>query len=188
MRERLLFLASALRHPHIVSSLVPTSPGAAHFIAKAVADPSKRQTIVELGAGSGPITRALLKKGRMHPESTLVVIELLPELAAFLRATVRDPRCIIMNGDARDMARMLGEHGIASVNAVISGIPFSRLPSEISRTIVQQMDDLLAPNGEVIAYQIRPTVRDALSTHFPRITMRWLPWNLPPLRLFTARR
>ena len=188
MRERLLFLASALRHPHIVSSVIPTIPGAARTIAKAAAVPSRRQTIVELGAGSGPITRALLKKGVMHPKSTLIVVEVLPELAAFLRRTVQDPRCTVIEGDACDISRMLAERGIRSVDAVISGIPFSALSSETSENIMRQVDALLTKDGTVAAYQVRPTVRPFLSAHFPSVTMRWLPWNLPPLRLFTARR
>lgn len=186
MREKLLFLRSALRHPQIVSWVSPTSAEAARRIANEAADSRRPQTVVELGAGSGAVTRALL--AALHPESRLVVIELLPELAAYLRATVTDARCSVAEGDARQLARMLAERGIGPVDAVVSGIPFSQIGAAAGADIARQLGKMVAPGGVVVAYQVRRNVCEVLAPQFPRQSARWLPWNLPPLRLVTARR
>lgn len=186
--EKLLFLRCALRHPQIVSWIAPTSPFTAGIIAKSVADPHVPQVIVELGAGSGAITRALLKRGVLHQKSTLIVIELLPALADFLRVSLKDSRCVVIKGDAKDLARMLDERGIRTVDAVVSGIPFSQLPTATGESIAKQIGGVLREDGIIAAYQVRPTVRHTLEPHFPNIEERWLPWNIPPLRLFVARR
>jgi len=185
MQGTLLFLASFLRNPAIVAGL-PTSRTAARKIIQPITDVSIPQTIVELGPGSGPITKELLHPGVLHEKSRLIVIELQPELAAYLRRNIQDPRCTVIDGDAANLHRILRRLGILQIDALISGIPFSYLPHAVGHSITEQAAFLLKPGGKIVAYQVRPRVLGLLSKTFGAVHDKWLPWNFPPLRVFTA--
>jgi phosphatidylethanolamine/phosphatidyl-N-methylethanolamine N-methyltransferase len=77
-RARFLFLRSLLVNPKCVGAVVPSSPRLSRFIASRI-DPGSTP-VLEIGAGTGAITRALLE-GAVDPKS-LFVIERDPELAA----------------------------------------------------------------------------------------------------------
>lgn len=188
MKAPLLFLAMFLKNPAAVSSVVPTSRWAARTIAATVADASRPQMIVELGTGTGAIATALARTGVLHPRSTVLLVELLPALAAYLRATVHDPRFRVVEGDARDLADILRRCGCTAVDAVVSGIPFSTIPRATGDNIIGQVWAHLRPGGTLTAYQVHPVVETRMATRFGNIAKKRLLWNIPPLSVFTAKK
>src|SRR3990167_4610617 len=77
-----LFLQNLMLHPRQVGAIWPSSTWLAETIAKqVVAD--KNHYIVELGAGTGVITDALLKKG--IPADKLIAIEYEPHFVKMLK-------------------------------------------------------------------------------------------------------
>src|SRR5271170_2896218 len=71
-RGRHHFIFAAMRSPFKIGSFLPSSRGLARAMASGV-DVSRPGAVVELGAGTGVVTHALLKIG-VAPEN-LVVIE-----------------------------------------------------------------------------------------------------------------
>ncbi|HEV2651320.1 MAG TPA: hypothetical protein VGU69_08680, partial [Rhizomicrobium sp.] len=61
-RENLQFLRRLVANPSGVSSVFPSIPALARAIAAQV-DPSIPGTVLELGPGTGAVTRALLARG-----------------------------------------------------------------------------------------------------------------------------
>src|SRR3977135_1255310 len=108
-----LFLKRWLRRPFAMGAVVPSG----RLLAEAMADTTKAVLagrpgyIVELGAGTGEVTKALLAAG-IAPER-LALVERDPELARFLRRHFPGPR--IIQGDAARLPRLLADHGVASV-------------------------------------------------------------------------
>ena len=88
--------------------------------------------VVELGAGTGEVTKALLAAG-VAPDR-LVLVERDPEFATFLRRHFTGPR--IVEGDAARLPRLLADHGIAPIAAVVSSLPLLSLPADVVNGIV----------------------------------------------------
>lgn len=71
----MILLPHLLRSPSLTGAVVPSSP----YLARAMSDAARGAgRIIELGAGSGPVTRAL---SRQFPHTPLTVVELQPSMA-----------------------------------------------------------------------------------------------------------
>lgn len=104
--------------------------------------------VVELGGGTGSITRALLERG-LTP-ARLVVVERDRTLAALLRT--RFPGVKVIRGDAAALVELLAPLEIGSVAAVVSSLPLLSLPKRACRAIIAASFALLGDEGWFIQY------------------------------------
>lgn len=132
-----LHLKKFLQQGRGIASLAPSSRRLADAACRGVS-PHHPQTIIELGAGLGPITA--LASRRMHPDSRLIAIERDPDFAAYAKRIA--PSAEIIVGDAVDIAGMLAERHIAAVDLVINGLPTPSLPTPVKRAIFEWMGSL----------------------------------------------
>lgn len=179
--ERWLFLRSFLAHPRRVGAVLPTS-------ARAVADMldmaqvDQASLVVELGAGTGSHTAALLE--RLAPEARLLVFEIDPGLASAVRVKLPDPRLQVVTGSAEDVADVLdGRHP----QIIVSTLPFTSLPAGIGRTILQRAAGELAPGGTMLVLQYSPLMAGKLSRVFASVRRQVCLLNVPPAFLFACR-
>ena len=150
-REWLLFLRRWLAHPLRVAALLPSPPVLGELIAQRVPDPGER-FILEVGAGTGAITRGLLRR---VPEEQLVIVELDEELCRWLRQ--RFPRAIVLCGDATELAHLLPERcRNGNIAAVISGIPIVQFTMAAKRAFVEQCFSLMGDDGGMFQYSYLP--------------------------------
>jgi phosphatidylethanolamine/phosphatidyl-N-methylethanolamine N-methyltransferase len=144
--------------------------------------------VVELGAGTGEVTKALLAAG--IPASRLALVERDPELATFLRRHFTEPQ--IIEGDAARLPRLLAQHGIASIAAVVSSLPLLSLPTDIVNGIVHGVFDALPRGAALIQFTYGPTppvpraLRQGLRLTGSRGRRIWR--NVPPAVVWTFRR
>lgn len=104
--------------------------------------------VLEIGAGTGAITQALLERA-VRPER-LFVIERDPELAAFLRQ--KFPGVRVRCGDAVHARRILSDQAVPYVQTVVSSLPLRNL-SPIERVAnVDAMLKSLSQGGQLIQY------------------------------------
>ncbi len=180
--DRAAFLLEFLRHPQQIGSVVPSSSYLEQRLVRA-ADPCNARTIVELGPGTGGTTRALLRA--MHPDARLLAIDLSPSFCDRLRARVRDRRLIVQRGSAEDIETFLRQARLPKADAVLSGIPFSTMPTALADRIAAAIAAVLAPGGRFVAYQVRGHVAAYATPHLgaPRRAWEWR--NIPPLRVYT---
>lgn len=185
-----LFLKRWLRRPFAIGAVVPSGRWLADAMARATLASLGRRggAVIELGAGTGEVTRALLANGL--PAERLVLVERDPEFATFLRRHFHGPRTV--EGDAARLPRLLEEHGIAPVATVVSSLPLLSLPADVVHGIVTGVFEALPRGGALIQFTYGPTppVPRALRQHFrligehgPRI---WR--NVPPAVVWTFRR
>src|SRR6185436_8362859 len=130
-----LFLKRWLRRPFAMGAVVPSGRLLAAAMARtALAEIDGRDGhVVELGAGTGEVTKALLAAG--IPGERLALVERDPQLSIFLRNHFRGPR--IIEGDAARLPKLLASHDVVSVAAVVSSLPLLTLPAEIVSGIVR---------------------------------------------------
>jgi phospholipid N-methyltransferase len=132
---------------------------------------------VEIGAGTGPVTRAILDRG-VPPERLVVVEKSLP-LAELLaeRFPGVDVRCC----GAEEMGAFVGD---TPVSAVVSSLPFRSLPVYTASAIMSEVDRVLSPGGLFIQFTYA-LVGDMpfIPPHFKKLRTRVVIRNIPPAKV-----
>ncbi len=182
LRDRVEFLRGFIRKPAQVGSIVPSSRLLEARINRCAAIAQAR-CVVELGPGTGGTTRAMLRA--MPGDARLLAIELDEDFHAHIAAAVRDPRLSLQLGSADQLAEHLKARKLPAPDAIVSGIPFSTMPREVSERIARTISRVLAPGGRFVAYQVRAHVADFLTPHLGAPVMQWEWVNVPPVRVFT---
>jgi len=182
--ERLEFFQGFLRCPRQIASVIPSSRFLERRVAR-LAALAGAQTVVELGPGTGGTTRALL--AAMPPQASLLSIEISPSFIATLQA-INDARLIVHHGNAERLADILQQHAWASVDAIVSGIPFSLLQPDGRRRVIDAIWSALTPGGRFIAYQICGRVQQLAQPLFGPAHIAVELRNFPPLRIYAWRK
>lgn len=178
----LAFLRGFLRNPAQVGSVIPSSPQLERRLVRC-ARVREARTVVELGPGTGGTTQALL--AAMPQAAVLLAIELDPDFFAGLRQSLDDPRLVLEQASAERLGDLLEEHGLPAPDAIVSGIPFSTMPAEVSERVAACIAKVLRPGGRFVAYQVRGHVADFMSPHLGPPGKQWEMMNVPPVRVFT---
>nr|WP_309084151.1 methyltransferase domain-containing protein [Chelativorans sp.] len=110
------FLRAWFSNPLRVSAIAPSSPALADLITCEIT--ARSAPVIELGAGTGVFTRALLRRG--VAERDLTIVELGADFVAMLRA--RFPEARVLSVDATRLGQ-LGLFEGRPVGAVVSGLP-----------------------------------------------------------------
>lgn len=181
----LAFLKGFLRNPRGVGSVWPSSRFLAQRVVDAGAAGSAR-TVVELGPGTGAVTRQLL--ANLPAEGRLVALEISAEFIELLEREISDPRLSLYHGPSTEIASALSEFGLDSADLVVSGIPFSTLEKPIARRTLEAVRAALAPGGRFVAYQLRDTVVTRARPIFGEPEAETELLNLPPMRVYTWHR
>lgn len=135
--------------------------------------------VVELGAGTGVVTEALLARG--IPPQRLIAIERSPALANLLRE--RFPEVRVVCGDAAELGTLLQDAGAEArrVN-VVSSLPLRSLPPSQVRAILGEIAQVLRAGGHWIQYTYALAQR-AVPLGFQRCSSAFVWRNLPPARV-----
>ena len=142
-----LLLICWLRKPLRIGGVVASGARLSRMMAVEV-DTASPGPVVELGGGTGAITRALLDAG--VPRERLIVLEREPELHRHLRE--RFPDLTVLEADAAQLTRSLRRLEIEAVGAVVSSLPMLSMPARLQRLILRQSFDLLGTDGAFIQY------------------------------------
>jgi phosphatidylethanolamine/phosphatidyl-N-methylethanolamine N-methyltransferase len=147
----LLFLRSLLNDPRKMGALAPSSPQLCRLMASRV-DPGQ-SSVLEIGAGTGAITRALLRRG-LRPER-LFIIERDPVLSDFLQTHF--PRVRICCGEAAHAPHILSGAGLGPVDTIVSSLPLRNLRQADQLEIFRAMISTLSGKGQIIQFTYGPT-------------------------------
>lgn len=173
-----LFTREILQNPRAMGAACPSSRKLSQALASFV--PLERPGfVVELGAGTGSITAALLAHG-VAPER-LILVERSPKLVEYLRKQF--PQASVVEGDASHLKELLGDKA-QHVSVVVSGLPLRAFPVTLVQSILKQIDLLLPKDGLFIqfTYDLRGKMPH-LPQHFRTVTHKFVWSNLPPARV-----
>ena len=186
MSDFSLFLGKFLRHGTAIASLAPSSPWLSRATVRNV-DWAKVSNLVELGAGTGPITKVIAEHAR--PDCRVVVLERDPDFARLLRDRFQDrPNFDVIEGDARDLAAMLADRGIPQVDHVISGLPVPSFPKDLQRDLFRVVGRILAPGGTYNQITEMPLVYwNFYRKFFDDVRFVFEPRNFPPAGAYFCR-
>jgi len=182
--ENLLFFKRVLKNPKALGAVTPSSLALANFICRHV-ESTPESYVVEIGAGTGRFTRALLRFGVAPAQ--LYVVEMDPELCKFL--TQHFPQVTVINGDARSLLDILPPHIVGKVSTVISGIPLVNLSQTVQTGIADACFAVLAEGGQMLQFTygpISPLSSRKLGLHKKRLGSVF--WNFPPAVIWAYKR
>jgi len=177
-----LFLRQLIRHPQDVVALSPSSADLARAMAAGLSSQTGR--VVEFGAGTGKLTRAILDRGVLPAD--LTVFELNPDFCAHLRGQF--PGVTVINRGAETAAEVCAP----GIGAVISGLPLLSMPNTVQKAILQGAFALLRGKAEFVQFTYGPRVpiadevRQTLGLVARRGEKVWN--NLPPARVYHVTR
>ena len=145
MSDFKLFLGKFLRQGTAIASVAPSSRWLSRLTVGNI-DWERARVVVELGAGTGPITRVLAEKA--PPGCRVVVLERDPDFARLLRGRFRDRDGFdVVEGDVRDLAGILGVLGIGQVDHIVSGLPVPSFPRDLQKSLFRVVGQVLRPEG-----------------------------------------
>ncbi len=173
--NKLLFLKRWAANPLQMGSIVPSSPTLCRNVARQMRV-SGDQFALELGAGTGVISRALLDAGL--PPEKLYVVEIVPDMAEHLRRVL--PGVNVIEGDARQLPSLLPEHVRGNIGSVVCGIPLVLLPVPEQRRFIDAME-AVAPGVGFLHYSYCVTSPLPYRKHaLDARRESWTPRNFPP--------
>lgn len=182
------FFRQWLREPRTIAALAPSGRELARHMAAAVGRDARR--VVELGGGTGVMTRALLERG-IAPEH-LLVIERNPALYAHLVA--RFPGVDVVLADALDLVSIVRQaqgqlpH---KVDAVTSSLGLLNMSRDDQRRLLVAAFTVLRPAGRFVQFTYAPRcpvsqeIRQELGLEARRDS--WSLLNLPPAFVYVLR-
>src|SRR5690606_1672718 len=133
-----------LARPSTIGAICPSSRSLAAKMASQV--PLDDGLVIELGAGTGVVTQALLNHG-VAPEN-LIVVELSPRFAQRLRQQFQHLE--VITGNAADLHQLIPAG--KKVSAIVSSLPLCSLPPPVTQTILTQWQPLLAGGGVAVQF------------------------------------
>lgn len=188
MKSFFMLLWAALKNPLQVSTVFETGDSAAEtLIADVPSMPSGM--IVELGVGTGAITKSLAAKLR-RPES-YVGLELNEDLIEFSKE--RFPKLRFVEDSAENFPTYLNGQ---RASAVISSLPWTLLPDGKMEEILQAVVKNLEPDGVFSTYMTLHVLKtpagkrfqELMQTLFLSVETKLVIDNLPPAKIFIARK
>jgi phosphatidylethanolamine/phosphatidyl-N-methylethanolamine N-methyltransferase len=179
-----VILRELLRTPRDIGALCPSSAALADEMARPFgASFLKSGCLIELGAGTGPVTEALLRRG--VPPSKLIVVEKSESLALCLRNRFRDVNVVCCS--AEDLG--LNTSGIGPVSAVVSSLPFRSLPHTVSVAIMSEAERVLSPGGLFVQFTYALFGKmPFIPKTFRKVSSKIILRNIPPAKVEVFRK
>lgn len=173
------FFEEFIKNWREVGSITPSSK----FLVKkmlATVDFKNSELLVELGAGSGIMTREILKQ--MNKSSKLVVFETNKDFYQELKK-IDDERMLVYNHSALKLREYLDEQ---LVDCIVSGIPLAVLPQSDKEVLLDLSYESLKKGGLYIQFQYSLESKRDLKKVFDSVEVDFTPLNIPPAFVFSC--
>jgi phosphatidylethanolamine/phosphatidyl-N-methylethanolamine N-methyltransferase len=159
LAENMLFFKKWLKSPVQLGSFAPISIKLANLTANQLT--IKEDTIiVEIGAGTGKLTRAILAKGVNVKK--LAVVEIDKTMCLFIKHSLQrlydsGAELKVIEGDACNLAELIPHEWISKVDYVVSNIPLFNMEDTIRKKIISAALGVLNPiSGSIVHVSCSP--------------------------------
>jgi phosphatidylethanolamine/phosphatidyl-N-methylethanolamine N-methyltransferase len=139
---------------------------------------------LELGPGTGVITNAILEHG--IEAARLTVIEYDSDFAQAIAARFHGVH--VIQGDAFDLGRTLGQRRDEAFAAIVSGIPLLNFPMPSRRAYVEALANRLQPDAPLIQFSYGMHAPVVPPSGFSVICAALVWANLPPARVWVYKK
>lgn len=181
MNKKFNFFKEAVKNYKTSGTVVPSS----RFLANQMLAPlnfKKAKVIVELGPGNGAITTCILEK--LQPETTLICFEI---NNAFYKELLKinHLQLVVLKKSATNIKEELNKLGFLQADYIISSLPLTILPKEVTNTILSESKSVLPKNGLFMQYQYSLTYFKKLKAVFGKnVSITFEALNFPPAFIY----
>lgn len=176
-KEHCLFIKKFFEDSKGIATLFPSSKALATAACKYITT-DKPQVIIEVGAGTGAMTRVALDK--IHPESTYVAVEKDPDLASYIAKYPKQPTHLLIC-DVANLKAELQKLKINSIDVMISCLPTFNLPESTRAALFECYGDLTHPNSVFCQQTIVPWYYlERYKKIFNKVEFKLVLRNIPP--------
>ncbi|MEP2703788.1 MAG: rRNA adenine N-6-methyltransferase family protein [Roseibium sp.] len=191
--DEVRFLKSWAQNPLRTGAVVSSSPELAARMASFLT-PRPHMKVVELGPGTGVVTKALLDEGFSNRHLNL--IEYSSDFCEHLKS--RYPGLPVLQGDAyalrdtlsQEAGFLSGESNAGHVlDGIVSSLPLLTRPEPIRQALLEEALQLLKPGAPFIqfSYGLLAPVKP-LQRGVSVFSSEWIWKNLPPARVWVYRK
>ena len=180
LTEKLTFLMKFIESPSQVGSITPSSRFLANNMLKFI-DWKTVRVIAELGAGTGAITKHIQEL--KHQDCKVAVFEKDEEMRDELSTLYPD---LLYFEDALRLFENVKSMGMESLDAVVSGLPFTLFKETVRERLLDGVLHSLKPNGVFVAFQYSLQMKKLLSRKFSRVEISFVPLNFPPAFVYVC--
>ncbi|MBL6853070.1 MAG: methyltransferase domain-containing protein [Alphaproteobacteria bacterium] len=183
MSDTLRFLGRLIARPVYTGAVAPSGPGLSRAMAAQV-PPNADGPILELGPGTGVVTAAMLARGIAADRITAVEYD--RDFAAMV--ATRYPDVHVINGDAFDLEKTLGDGPKTGFAAILSSMPLVNFPMALRQKLLADILERLRPGAPFIqfSYRLRAPVPPPAGVTVTQAAFILL--NVPPARVWVYRR
>jgi phosphatidylethanolamine/phosphatidyl-N-methylethanolamine N-methyltransferase len=181
--DQALFFQAWLSQPLSIGAVMPTRPPLARAMARAI---TSDRPVLELGGGTGSITRALVEFGVRH----LTVVERNPTFHRLL--SNRFPGFRVLCANAEDLDIILPPRELGEIGTVVSSLPRIGWPMARQRSILELCFAALHQDGAFLEFSYGPAspvpgqLVKELGLTARRLHRLW--GNFPPASIWEYRR
>jgi phosphatidylethanolamine/phosphatidyl-N-methylethanolamine N-methyltransferase len=192
-----MFAEEALADFSTTAAISPSSPQLAAAMLEPLPLTSSR-VVVELGPGTGVMTRALLNE--MPADATLIAFEINQRFYNYLKAKFSDPRLVLIHASAEHVDLELRQRGYTEVDAVLSSLGLGLIAERERQAIFERLLPFVHDRTVFTQYQYihalqckggrlrRLDLRPLLGRYFGSVQSKLIWRNLPPAFVFACRR
>lgn len=185
MSSRIKFFSEALKNMNTFGTVAPSSRFLSKRMLKKI-DFKNAKVFVELGSGNGAITAYILEK--LSPDSILICFEINDYFYNQLIA-LKHPQLIVVKSSAENIKEELSKQNLNKTDYIISSLPLTIIPENISDLILKKSFEALVDNGTFIQYQYSLTYFKKLKRVFKEaITLEFELLNFPPAFIYSCKK
>jgi phospholipid N-methyltransferase len=186
----LAFFGALIRNPRAVGAIVPSSVSLAR---RMVCDVEPASRVVELGPGTGVITREIL--ARTGEAGSFLAVDVDRAFVDRIRRAWPGIDCVCASAEILPV--LAAERGWPDVDHIVSGLPFATLPSATTLLILDGVHQVLRRGGTFTTFQYVHAYRLPPATAFRQELSRRLGChpsaklvvrNVPPALVLTWHR
>ena len=180
----LSFLKQFILRPTEIGTPLALGPSLSKYIVE-MAKVGSGKTLVELGSGTGPVTREIF--AQKSKDSNFLAIELNPSFCEILKAEFPDLK--LFKDSAENLQSILAREGYPACDRIVSGLPWAAFDPELQVKILHAAHSALEEGGifVTVTYIQSPllpagkTFKKLLKKTFRKVELSSIVWkNIPP--------
>ena len=185
--EKIEFIYQFLNRPKTVGSITPSSRQLTKKILSFVDFKKEGLVLLEYGPGTGPFTSEIIEY--LKPTDKLIVIELNSKFATNLKEKFKNYKNVkIHEGCVANTKKILDKEGVKQVDYIISGIPFSSLPTDVTQDILINTISIMSKTTLFLTFQYSKFKKESFEKYFEIIDVKFVFRNIPSAFVFCMKK